>query len=234
MSTHENDKNAWNTPGSSTPAAGRPQRESVPWVKGMKLGPGAPHGFNFQKRINESDFYSGAGTVADPKVMWVIPCVNKKTDEEKEKLTAQGIVIRDLAKDYGLSHAWISSEPHNYSTTMWVNGERHIEFDDYHVTLRLGKSDKVCNLHGHAYFLYEDNDPGREVMRAMLDDERSIKGGENPQLWIWGKYPPESKDWPRTKVEYPSSPLEVIKDSILSKQLKGTSWPNDKKVEKAP
>ncbi|KAI1445118.1 hypothetical protein F5Y02DRAFT_418420 [Annulohypoxylon stygium] len=235
MSTQNSNSSDWTTVGTSNQRNNRRvlnatqaqptrrQPDNIPWVKGMKLGPGAPHGANFQRRIDESNQYSGAGTVNDPMVTWVVPQVDKKSDAEKAKLPAQTKVISDLTKDYGLSHAWIASEPHNTSTTKWVDGDRYIEDDDYHVTLRLGKSKDVCNLHGHAYLLFEDNDPAKQVKRTMLNKERSIKGGSNPQLWVWGNYPPESKDWPRTQVQYPSSPFEVMQNSILSKQLNGTS-----------
>ena len=50
----------------------------------------------------------------------------------------------------------------------------------------------------------------------MTDEERGVKGGKNPQLWVWGPYPDGYK---RSTIKYPKSPFEVKPGSILAQTL---------------
>ncbi|KAK5634290.1 hypothetical protein RRF57_010004 [Xylaria bambusicola] len=87
--------------------------------------------------------------------------------------------------------------------------------DDSHITLRMGTSSNVTNLHGHFYLIYEGNNCKNVAIRMMHEDERGIKGGKNPQLWVWGPYPDHYK---RSPIKYPKSPFEIKPGSILDKQ----------------
>ncbi|KAI1458957.1 hypothetical protein F4805DRAFT_473916 [Annulohypoxylon moriforme] len=191
-------------------------RESIAWTKGMELGPGAPHDEPFMKRIRASKRSRGAGTIEDPKVVWLKP---GSEETKEEKLRAIENVVRNETRGCGLSNAWIASDAHGFSTTAWKNGQRIMDHDDNHVTLRMGKSADICNLHGHLYLTSEDNDLYKKVTGSMADDERGVRGGKNPQLWVWGRYPPQSQRWPRSQVEYPQAPFDVIPGSILEEQI---------------
>ncbi|KAI4864014.1 hypothetical protein F4820DRAFT_449444 [Hypoxylon rubiginosum] len=193
----------------------RKKPEDVIWVQGMKLGRGAPHEFRFQGRIFRGKRHIGTGTMDDPKVTWVDPGPQQKKDVVESMET----LVHSEAKKYGLSYAWIASEGHPYSTTAFVKNTRIMSLDDFHLTLRLGISEDVCNLHGHIYMICEDNNIENKVVRAMTHDERGVIGGKNPQLWIWGSYPSESRDWPRSGIKYPKSPYEIKPGSILEYQM---------------
>ncbi|KAG4216638.1 hypothetical protein PC116_g34881 [Phytophthora cactorum] len=81
----------------------------------------------------------------------------------------------------------------------------------------MGTSEDVCNLHGHIYFICENNDMEKKAIRVMKESERSIVHGKSPQLWVWGAYP----QYLRRDITYPEQPLEVKPNSILEGQLRG-------------
>lgn len=83
--------------------------------------------------------------------------------------------------------------------------------DDFHVTVRMGSTEDVCNLHGHLYI----HRGGRTKMpiEMMLDHERMVVLGRGRELRIWGLYPEQSEEWPRLGGELPTYPTKwVTKD----------------------
>ncbi|KAI1764645.1 hypothetical protein GGR53DRAFT_530305 [Hypoxylon sp. FL1150] len=194
--------------------------DSIIWVKGMALGRGARHSPDFQKRINKSKRQSGSGTIRDPMVIWCIPAFSyerRLSAKEEERYRALETIIKQETRECGLSFAWVSAEDHPYSTTSRnTNIGRTMSMDDFHVTVRMGSSTNICNLHGHIYIVYEDNDPNKKPLRAMLERERGVRHGKSPQLWVWGKYPQE---WPSAGARFPKSPYETLPGSILDYQM---------------
>ncbi|OTA82971.1 hypothetical protein M434DRAFT_16826 [Hypoxylon sp. CO27-5] len=187
-------------------------QKSVVWVQGMRLGEGQRHDFHFGRRAEQSSRWSGSGTIDDPMVVWLTPGPPRYAEAVLQ--TTENIV-REETRKCGLSHAWIVSEGHSFSTTGWSRaGDRILSLDDNHVTLRMGSSPNTSNLQGHLYIIYENNNPEMKALRMMREDERGVVGGRNPQLWVCGKYPP---DWPRAGIKYPESPYEVIAGSLLDK-----------------
>lgn len=91
--------------------------------------------------------------------------------------------------------------------------------DDHHFTVRMGSSEDICNIQGHIYVVCKDNDIDSIPLRTMSESERSIKGGKSPHYWVWGNYPPESRDWPRAGIKYPNAPFEILANSILQYQI---------------
>ncbi|KAI1215194.1 uncharacterized protein F4807DRAFT_455644 [Annulohypoxylon truncatum] len=190
-------------------------KEGIIWTKGMRLGPGAPHDPVFMRRILDSDRKEGAGTIEDPKVIWLVPVSHTKNVRMLQEVEA---VIRNQTKEFGLSYAWIASTVHDTSTIRWTGDKRVVGPDDSHVTLRIGSSANTCNLHGHIYLISRDN--GLEI-GMMPEGERGVEGGKNPQLWIWGPYP---RGWPRAKIQYPEWPWVIKPGSIL--YLREAAKPN--------
>ncbi|KAI5865310.1 hypothetical protein GGS23DRAFT_594850 [Durotheca rogersii] len=183
----------------------------VIWVRGMRLGGGGRHDPEVQGRIKRSKRTRGSGTVKDPKVIWLY--FNRERSEAYFR--AVEALVKKLTTECGLSHAWIMSRVHSFSTIGRTNDARIMCHDDFHITIRMGSSQDICNLQGHLYLICEDNDVDGKPVRLMNDDERGIIGGKNPHLWIWGQYPAESRDWPRAGVRYPKAPYEIIGGSIL-------------------
>ncbi|KAI1390624.1 uncharacterized protein F4822DRAFT_426472 [Hypoxylon trugodes] len=146
---------------------------AIIWVKGMKLGPGAPHSPDFQSRIDQSERSTGEGTIENPMVVWPYPA--RPEDKPIEQILAMEAVIRQETKECGLSHVWIAADGHPYSTTATRGGIRVASLDDYHVTIRMGSSSTICNLHGHLYLVCEDDDIRKKVTRVMTEKERGIK-----------------------------------------------------------
>ncbi|KAI1136860.1 hypothetical protein F5Y05DRAFT_414582 [Hypoxylon sp. FL0543] len=126
-----------------------------------------------------------------------------------------------------MSYVWIMMMSHGVSTVGKTAAGRTLSYDDHHITVRMGVAPDRCNLHGHLYVTYEDLTPDiiderYKVLlpiRMMTKEERSIVGGKNPQLWVWGSYPPASYEYPRAHFDYPKTPFEVKPDSILDKWI---------------
>ncbi|KAI0378199.1 hypothetical protein F5Y04DRAFT_291448 [Hypomontagnella monticulosa] len=190
-------------------------KPSIIWVKGMKLGRGAGIEPLYVSRIKKATRVHGAGTIEDPKLTWLSPGPSPKELGDAPAIDA---IVRQQARECTLSYAWIASSAHGTSTTGWKHSDRIASIDDLHITVRFGSSEDTCNLHGHIYLVYEDNDPAKGVVRMMKEEERGIKGGRSPQLWVWGNYPPESPAWPRARVGIPKLPHEIIQGSILDIQ----------------
>ncbi|OTB03597.1 hypothetical protein M426DRAFT_23540 [Hypoxylon sp. CI-4A] len=61
-------------------------------------------------------------------------------------------------------------------------------------------------------------DPRSKILiprRMMTEEERSVVGGKNPQLWAYGRYPDPSAEYPRAPFNYPKTPFQVKPGSIL-------------------
>ncbi|KAI1099044.1 hypothetical protein F4804DRAFT_345840 [Jackrogersella minutella] len=195
--------------------AGR-NNKSIPWVEGMRLGQGARHNDDFRRRVLEAPRETGSGTVYDPSVIWLEPGPSHRRTEEA--LRATEAIVAQETRRRGLSHAFIAAEGHSFSTAgRSANGDRIMSLDDNHVTLRMGSSRFTSNVQGHLYLRYKDDDPRKEAIRMMTNDERSVVGGQNPHLWVCGRYPPESREWPRARVKYPETPFEIVPNSVLDK-----------------
>jgi hypothetical protein len=111
----------------------------------------------------------------------------------------------------------LSKEGHGNSTVRTTkNGARVISDDDYHIPLRMGTGENWCNLHGHFYLVYEDDDPSKKAIRMMEERERGIRGGKNPHLWTWGGLPP---GYASPNIKYPETPYEIVPNSILDKRF---------------
>lgn len=94
---------------------------------------------------------------------------------------------------------------HDDSTVSYTTKGRPITVkDDYHVTVRMGTSEDICNLHGHLY-IHRDEETKMPI-RMMKDDERTVVLGKARELRVWGWYPPESKHHPRLGGELPVWP----------------------------
>ena len=118
---------------------------------------------------------------------------------------------------FGLSY-YDSKEGHGLSTLRKTRtGDRISSDDDWHITLRMGTAADWCNLHGHFYLVYEDNNKPKEsiALRMMEDEERGLVGGKNPQLWTYGKLP---RGYVATNVKYPKAPYEIVPGSILDRR----------------
>ncbi|KAK6951628.1 hypothetical protein Daesc_006150 [Daldinia eschscholtzii] len=187
--------------------------QGIVWEKGMRLGPGAPHGFDFKERIDDVRLMRGTGTIEDPLVIWPAPGPHIASNESKRQTIMQ--IVSQTTTDCGLSHAWIAADAHPTSTIGWENGRRKTLRDDYHVTVRMGSDKKTCNLHGHIYLVCEGHDLRRPIVRAMRNDERGIVGGSSPQLLVWGPY---ESSWPRARTSLPQPPYQVKPGSILEYQ----------------
>ncbi|KAI0844811.1 hypothetical protein F5Y00DRAFT_266233 [Daldinia vernicosa] len=190
--------------------------DSIVWVKGMKLGPGGPHDASFWQRVQGSRRHSGAGTIENPRIIWATP--NPERGSKEDRLQAIENIVRRVTSECGLSYAWMASDAHPTCTTGWVRSKRVIGPDDYHVTLRMGSGPHTCNLHGHIYLICEDNNLNNEIVRPMTTEERSIVGGFSPQLLVWGKYPAESAEYPRSGLQVPRPKFEIKPGSILQYQ----------------
>ncbi|KAI6081469.1 hypothetical protein F4821DRAFT_264898 [Hypoxylon rubiginosum] len=197
------------------------RREDITWAKGMPLGNGGQHDDNFADRIHRSKRRKGAGTIQNPRVYWCTPLFTARrapnlTPQQETKYQALERVIQDETRACGLSHAFVAGEDHEYSTVNMTNvGGRIMSIDDFHVTVRMGTQEDICNLHGHIYVVYRDNDYLNPAVRAMREDERSIKGGKSPQLWVWGRYDQRY----RGMVKFPRPPYETLPNSILEYQM---------------
>lgn len=99
---------------------------------------------------------------------------------------------------------------HDDSTVSYTpQGKLITEKDDYHVTVRMGTSEDICNLHGHIYMCR--NEQTKMPTRMMKDKERMLVLGKARELRVWGWYPPESKDYPRLGGELPSWPDKWVR-----------------------
>ncbi|KAI1264994.1 hypothetical protein F5Y18DRAFT_427638 [Xylariaceae sp. FL1019] len=182
------------------------------WIPGMKLGPGAEHDEYFAERIKDEHRTVGAGTWRDPQIIWV-QSARYPSDERAKAIET---IVRDRLLEYRLTYAWIASDAHATSTirNLTDNTTKKMD-DDNHITLRMGKSENVCNVHGHFYLIHERNDPALKAVRWMRDDERSIVGGKNPQLYFWG--PPQP---PLSTITFPKDDWIIKPGSILDVKLK--------------
>ncbi|KAI1328008.1 hypothetical protein F5Y16DRAFT_398881 [Xylariaceae sp. FL0255] len=182
-------------------SAPRNLRESVVWVPGMKLGPGKPHDARFEDRILNARRVVGNGTVDDPMIFWVR---STKYPDSESKFKATEAIVRKQLQRIKLPFAWIVAEGHGTSTVGWSeDGYNTRADDDNHITLRMGIDEDTCNLSGHLYIIYEENNPKKRAIRMMEERERTIIGGRNPQFYVWGFYP--RKDM--TTIKYPSHPF---------------------------
>ncbi|KAI1653934.1 hypothetical protein F4813DRAFT_372564 [Daldinia decipiens] len=84
----------------------------------------------------------------------------------------------------------------------------------------MGSGPGICNLYGHIYLICEGHDIKKKVIRLMTSEERDVVGGFNPQLLIWGRYPAESCEYPRSQLKVPVPEFEIKPDSILHYQKK--------------
>lgn len=80
-------------------------KPAVFWAEGMKLGPGAKLEPYFWERIESSRRTTGDGTVHDPKVIWLFPGPSRN---ELKNAPAIEAIIKQLAREYGLSYAWLA------------------------------------------------------------------------------------------------------------------------------
>ena len=76
--------------------------------------------------------------------------------------------------------------------------------DDYHITVRMGTSKDVVNLHGHLYLQTNDGTEDGVPTRIMTDKERSWEGASGRTYWIWGKY---DRSLPRHSHPHPRPPF---------------------------
>ncbi|KAI0095864.1 hypothetical protein F4814DRAFT_174489 [Daldinia grandis] len=185
--------------------------EGVIWTPGMPLGPGAPHNAPFKDRLEVSGRSTGSGTSSDPMVIWLI----ETRDQDEEKLLAIERVVKQETKRFGLKYAWLQSNTHSTSTIAITAGQRIVDSDDFHVTVRMGNTEDNCNVHGHIYLIYEGNDLNNVAVRAVDQSERGVAGGRSPQLWIWGRYP---SYYPRSNLPPVTTPHKIIPGSILAEQ----------------
>ncbi|KAI1264992.1 kinase-like domain-containing protein [Xylariaceae sp. FL1019] len=182
------------------------------WIPGMSLGVGGPLDFGFQKRIMKPPRAVGSGTRADPQIIWTDGSILPETEELLESTEE---IVRQELKNYGLSYAWIAKEGHGTSTFHQSGNGNVYVADDFHITARMGTAANVCNLHGHLYILYEDDNVKKKAIRMMKEHERSIVGGRNPELRFWG--PPS---YPLRNVQFPQHPLIVKHGSVLDLRRK--------------
>lgn len=96
------------------------------------------------------------------------------------------------------------------------DGEPIKSDDDNHITVRLGTGPNVFNLHGHFYLIHEGNSLKNRAVRMMEEHERSIVGGRNPQLLVWGDYPKGSRS---STIKFPKPPFEIKAGSILDMKI---------------
>ncbi|KAI0838805.1 hypothetical protein F5Y06DRAFT_295964 [Hypoxylon sp. FL0890] len=198
-----------------------PRLKDIVWVEGMKTPRGLRHTEDFATLIHASRRKGPEyGTVEDPSVTWIhfVP-------RSREVVTATERIVKEQASRFGMPYVWVMMMGHGISTVRKTARGRTFSHDDHHVTIRMGTSPNICNLHGHLYLIYEDRTPDviKEEdkilvpIRMMTEQERSVVGGKNPQLWVWGGYPDPSPEYPRAPFDYPKTPYEVKPGSILDK-----------------
>ncbi|KAJ3578991.1 hypothetical protein NPX13_g1577 [Xylaria arbuscula] len=200
---------------------------SIPWDETMRIGPGGRHTAEFIRRINlprVKRLDQGSGTIEDPKICWLLnpdySVVEDVTKEEDKYQSVEAIVSEEASKR-GMSHVWILMDSHATSTVNKIvcidanKNERRVptlSSDDNHITLRMGVRPDIANLHGHFYLIHEDNDCKKVAIRMMTEEERGVKGGKNPQLWVWPDY------YDRSHIKYPKTPFEIKPGSILDRK----------------
>ncbi|KAI0390594.1 hypothetical protein F5Y17DRAFT_461608 [Xylariaceae sp. FL0594] len=158
------------------------------------------------------------GEALDPAIKARARKSIRKTDQT---LALEDVIRREMIR-LGVTHAWICADRHGTSSYGYTpEGERKRSDDDWHVTLRLGTRPDWCVLHGHFYIVYDDNDdPAKSTaVRMMLQDERGIVDGKNPQMYTWGPLP---AGYDASEVKFPTPPFKVIPGSILDKRRKKT------------
>lgn len=94
--------------------------------------------------------------------------------------------------------------------------------DDFHVTLRMGKAETICNLHGHLYM--HQTQYTKVPVEMMKDDERMIVSGRARELRIWGPYPAPSREYPRLGGKLPENPSSWVEKGKNYKG-KGIDYP---------
>ncbi|KAI1115649.1 hypothetical protein F5Y14DRAFT_449757 [Nemania sp. NC0429] len=203
-----------------------PHYPSTVWSFGMPLGPGGGH----DRRINDGR-EPLRDTAGNGTIIWKAYPKFGGRDTSQANLEAVEKILQEQAQKFGVSHVWITAGAHQTSKVgRPVNGKRPTSYDDLHVTVRMGTAEDVCNLHGHIYIKFQDNDPAKKAIRMMEEKERSIEDGKSPQLWVWGSYPAH---YPRSNVTYPKIPWEIKEGSILDKQIEKTERPRKEAAEKA-
>lgn len=90
------------------------------------------------------------------------------------------------------------------SRTYTRPGDQTVTTDDYHVTVRMGKSPSICHLHGHLYM--HQTRWTKIAVEMMKDEERMVELGKGRELKIWGLYPEPSVNWPRLGSALPEFP----------------------------
>ncbi|OTA55684.1 hypothetical protein K449DRAFT_438613 [Hypoxylon sp. EC38] len=194
----------------------------IVWVEGMKTPEGGDHPDGFAELVVASKRPGPShGTVRNPSVTWIY-----KVPKSREVLTATERIVKEQASRFGMSYAWIMKMGHDFSTVGMSAEGRKLSDDDHHITVRMGVARDTCNLHGHLYVIYEDITPhimdpkykDLVPIRMMTERERSVVGGKNPQLWVWGWYPPPSSKYPPAPYGYPKTPFEIKPGSILDRK----------------
>ncbi|KAJ8132666.1 hypothetical protein O1611_g958 [Lasiodiplodia mahajangana] len=195
-------------------------RKTPGWVEGMQLPRGKPHDDVFNTRIRDRTWREvGEGTQENPTICWLSEYYRPESVSHCEAIEA---IIRQQLIRYKLRFAWIVADGHAMSTVGRTKAGRIMSDDDNHITLRMGLTEDICNLHGHFYLIYEDNDPQKKAIRMMREDERSIVGGKNPQLWVMGAYP---KQFQKAEIKYPTTPFEIVPGSIFDRYME--AYQND-------
>ncbi|KAI0474832.1 hypothetical protein F4859DRAFT_514677 [Xylaria cf. heliscus] len=200
---------------------------SIIWDESMKLPPGGPHPREFAARLRFASRIVGNGTIENPKIVWVNDRNFLEYPDTEENFLAIEAIVREQTRKFGLSYVWIAKESHGTSIVgVTQEGEPVKTDDDNHITLRMGISKHVFNLHGHFYLVYEGDSVKNRALRMMKEHERGVVGGTNPQLWAWGTYPP---GYGRSMVKFPKIPFEIKPGSILDKQMQKNHEENERK-----
>ncbi|KAJ2996250.1 hypothetical protein NUW58_g1033 [Xylaria curta] len=191
------------------------------WVEGMQMPRGKRHDSRFQERITgDPGRLVGQGTLEDPQIKWLVDNLDVSVDVYE----ATEMIVRQQLRKYRLRFAWIVAHGHGISTVRYTKDGRIMSDDDNHITLRMGSTAGICNIHGHFYMIYEGNDVRKRPIRMMEIDERSIIGGYNPQLWAMGPYPSHLQ---RTDIKYPETPFEIKPGSIMDQLMQAKRTQED-------
>ncbi|KAK6845845.1 hypothetical protein PG987_001033 [Apiospora arundinis] len=130
------------------------------WDIRMPLPPGTP--LSSKQKERDVRAHIGSGQLADPRAMWT--CNIPEDEAADAKMAAIERIVRGVAAEIGLTHAWIRSKVHNYGYEYDKDGNRVPEFDkdgfcigwkivrkDNHLTVDFGHSANNVAVHGHIY-----------------------------------------------------------------------------------
>ncbi|KAK9425895.1 putative EKC/KEOPS complex subunit BUD32 [Seiridium unicorne] len=199
------------------------EKESITWVRGMPVGPGAFHNAEFKRRIMRSKrSLAGKGNSNSPKITWVCPTKRQHAGRMQQ---IEDILMNEAILN-GMCYVWVALGIHDTTrslNTVTVNGmeQRERHDDDEHATVRMSRSPDKTQLSGHIYLMEEDRPKDylgplyegySKIVRLMTDDERTVVGGRGTQLYIWGPYQRVANpNGPPEPIPHPAPPYEKKK-----------------------